>query len=249
MARDIVALMGALGWERFFFAGHDRGARVAYRLALDAPQRVAAVATLDIIPTLETWETMDYRRAYGAYHWQFLAQPAPLPERLIGSDPAWYCAGNRRLVEDRGAADEGRSTAYCTAFARPGAVHAACEIIARATPATGSRSRRSRRRTAHRDAAVGPVGRRRVRSALCALPRGVGTLGARSHHATTALRALLNGRTSWRNGGRRCARSSTRAATSYATTRREATSPCAGRGARNRCFRKTAAPARACRRW
>ena len=54
MARDIVALMSALGWERFFLAGHDRGARVAYRLALDAPQRVAALATLDIIPTSKT---------------------------------------------------------------------------------------------------------------------------------------------------------------------------------------------------
>jgi pimeloyl-ACP methyl ester carboxylesterase len=92
MARDIVALMAALGYERFFLAGHDRGGRVAYRLALDAPERVAAIATLDIVPTLENWEAMDYRRAYSAYHWQFLAQPEPLPERLIGSDPEWYCA-------------------------------------------------------------------------------------------------------------------------------------------------------------
>ena len=91
MAGDIVRLMSALGYERFFLAGHDRGGRVAYRLALDAPERVAALATLDIIPTLENWEAMDFRRAYGAYHWQFLAQPEPLPERLIGSDPEWYC--------------------------------------------------------------------------------------------------------------------------------------------------------------
>ncbi|MGA2394220.1 MAG: alpha/beta hydrolase [Candidatus Lustribacter sp.] len=128
MARDIVALMAALGWERFFLAGHDRGARVAYRLALDAPERVAALATLDIIPTIENWEAMDYHRAYGAYHWQFLAQPEPLPERLIGSDPRWYCAQQiGAWFEDRNASDAQALEAYCTAFARPGAVHAACE--------------------------------------------------------------------------------------------------------------------------
>jgi haloacetate dehalogenase len=128
MARDIVALMSALGYERFFLAGHDRGARVAYRLALDAPERVAALATLDIIPTLENWEAMDYRRAFGAYHWQFLAQPAPLPERLIGSDPAWYCAQQiGSWSGERNAGDDDALAAYCRAFARPGAVHAACE--------------------------------------------------------------------------------------------------------------------------
>jgi haloacetate dehalogenase len=128
MARDIAGLMTALGYDRFFLAGHDRGGRVAYRLALDLPERIAALATLDIIPTLENWEAMDYRRAYGAYHWQFLAQPEPLPERLIGSDPEWYC---RQQIgawqQDRNASDEAALDAYCKAFARPGAVHAACE--------------------------------------------------------------------------------------------------------------------------
>jgi haloacetate dehalogenase len=128
MARDIIALMSALGYERFFLAGHDRGARVAYRLALDAPERVAALATLDIIPTLENWEAMDFRRAYGAYHWQFLAQPEPLPERLIGSDPQWYCRQQiGAWLEDHNATDEAALDAYCAAFARAGAVHAACE--------------------------------------------------------------------------------------------------------------------------
>src|SRR5665213_2460807 len=128
MARDIVALMAALGYDRFFLAGHDRGGRVAYRLALDSPERVAAIATLDIVPTLENWEAMDYRRAYGAYHWQFLAQPEPLPERLIGSDPEWYCAQQiGAWLEDRTATDEAALDAYCKAFAQPGAVHAACE--------------------------------------------------------------------------------------------------------------------------
>jgi len=128
MARDVVALMAGLGYDRFFLAGHDRGGRVAYRLALDAPERIAAIATLDIVPTIENWEAMDYRRAYGAYHWQCLAQPAPLPERLIGSDPEWYCAQQiGAWLEDRSATDDAALAAYCKAFARPGAVHAACE--------------------------------------------------------------------------------------------------------------------------
>ena len=128
MARDILALMTRLGHERFFLAGHDRGGRVAYRLALDAPERVAAVAVLDIIPTIENWEAMDYRRAYGAYHWQFLAQPEPLPEKLIGSDPAWYCRQQiGAWLEDQTATDRDAMQAYCDAFSRPGAVHAACE--------------------------------------------------------------------------------------------------------------------------
>ena len=128
MARDVIALMQKLGYERFFLAGHDRGGRVAYRLALDAPERVAALATLDIIPTIDNWEAMDYKRAYGAYHWPFLAQPAPLPERLIGSDPEWYCAQQiGAWLEDPTAADDAALDAYCKAFARPGAVHAACE--------------------------------------------------------------------------------------------------------------------------
>jgi haloacetate dehalogenase len=128
MARDIIAIMTQLGYERFFLAGHDRGGRVAYRLALDAPERVAALVTLDIIPTLENWEAMDYRSAITQYHWPFLAQPEPVPERLIGSDPRWYCRQQiQSWLEDADAIDDAILDAYSEAFARPGAVHAACE--------------------------------------------------------------------------------------------------------------------------
>ena len=85
MALDIVELMASLGFDRFRYAGHDRGARVGYRLALDHPERVERMALLDIMPTLETFEAMDYRAALGAFHWLFLAQPHPLPETLIES--------------------------------------------------------------------------------------------------------------------------------------------------------------------
>ena len=82
--------MEELGHVRFAAVGHDRGARVAYRLALDHPGRVERLAVLDIMPTLTMWESMNAKRAMQVYHWTFLAQPAPMPERLIGADPvAW----------------------------------------------------------------------------------------------------------------------------------------------------------------
>jgi len=90
MARDQVELMRALGHERFFLAGHDRGARVAHRLAVDHPAQVAKIAVLDIAPTLAMYEhtTEAFARAY--WHWFFLILPAHLPERMIGADAKLY---------------------------------------------------------------------------------------------------------------------------------------------------------------
>jgi haloacetate dehalogenase len=91
MAVDQVEAMAALGFERFAVAGHDRGGRVAYRMALDHPDRVERLAVLDIVPTGDVWRHADRRFARGYWHWAFLSQPAPLPERLIGADPdAWF---------------------------------------------------------------------------------------------------------------------------------------------------------------
>ncbi|USQ79179.1 alpha/beta hydrolase [Ornithinimicrobium faecis] len=91
MAADVVALADELGLERFHVIGHDRGARVAHRLALDAPDRVRSVALLDILPTLDVWRQMDDRElALKYFHWTFLAQPGGLPQRLIGADPQGY---------------------------------------------------------------------------------------------------------------------------------------------------------------
>jgi haloacetate dehalogenase len=91
MARDMVAVMRHFGFERFAVAGHDRGGRVAYRLALDHPNSVARLTVLDIIPTGDAWRRADYDFGMRYFHWFFLAQPAPLPERLIGADPeAFY---------------------------------------------------------------------------------------------------------------------------------------------------------------
>ncbi len=90
MAEDMVSVMAACGHERFFLAGHDRGARVAYRLTLDHPERVLRLASIDTVPTLDTWELTDREFALEVFHWPFLAQPAPLPERLIGNDPDFF---------------------------------------------------------------------------------------------------------------------------------------------------------------
>jgi haloacetate dehalogenase len=90
MAEDCLALMRALGHDRFAVAGHDRGGRVAYRLALDHPEAVSALIPIDILPTAEVWRRTTAESMLKSYHWAFLAQPAPMPETLIGKDPVYY---------------------------------------------------------------------------------------------------------------------------------------------------------------
>jgi haloacetate dehalogenase len=92
MAADVAALMSSLGHDRFAVVGHDRGGRVAYRMALDHPGRVERLCTLDIIPTVEQFELLasSRRTAVFSFHWYFLASPPPLPEALIGAEPALY---------------------------------------------------------------------------------------------------------------------------------------------------------------
>ncbi|MDG3041034.1 alpha/beta fold hydrolase [Roseicyclus marinus] len=92
MAQDVVGLMEALGLGRAHVIGHDRGARVAYRMALDHPGRVDRLGIVEIVPTADFWAAWSAELALKAYHWTFLAQPAPLPENLIGADGAGYVA-------------------------------------------------------------------------------------------------------------------------------------------------------------
>lgn len=90
LARDQVAVMQELGFDRFYLAGHDRGARVAHRLALDYPDRVKKLALLDISPTKKMYESTDREFAQAYYHWFFLIQARPLPERLIEANARFY---------------------------------------------------------------------------------------------------------------------------------------------------------------
>jgi haloacetate dehalogenase len=83
MAQDMVLVMERLGFPRFGIAGHDRGGRVAYRMALDHPARVDRIAVLDILPTATAWDLADARFALAYWPWSLLAQPAPLPERIL----------------------------------------------------------------------------------------------------------------------------------------------------------------------
>lgn len=91
MAKDLVAVMAHFGYERFRVGSHDRGARVAHRLALDHPERVEKLAVLDIVPTIEHFERANMEFAMGYYHWFWFAQPHPIPEAVIGAAPeAWF---------------------------------------------------------------------------------------------------------------------------------------------------------------
>jgi haloacetate dehalogenase len=129
MALDLVEVMETLGFTRFAVVGHDRGARVAYRLALDHPARTTALCSLDVVPTSETWwDRIDMTRALGGFHWQLLAQPEPLPERLISADPDFFMEWLLRAWAAPGftfAPDA--LSAYREAFRDPAVVHATCE--------------------------------------------------------------------------------------------------------------------------
>ncbi len=128
-AKDMVEMMAALGHERFMLAGHDRGGRVAHRLALDHPERLDRVAVLDIVPTRTIFRATDQAIATGYYHWFFLIQPYDLPERLIGNDPIFYL--HKKLASWSGAGLDAYApealAEYERCFADPAVIHASCE--------------------------------------------------------------------------------------------------------------------------
>jgi haloacetate dehalogenase len=122
MARDQVRVMEALGFERFSVAGHDRGARVTYRMALDHPDRVERAAVLDIIPTADMYARTNMRSALGMWHWFFLPQPYDLPERLLAGDPeGFYYRGRESLFAAEALAE------YQAALRDPAVIHTVCE--------------------------------------------------------------------------------------------------------------------------
>lgn len=128
MAEDQRELMRSLGFDAFEVVGHDRGARVAHRLALDHPEAVRRIAVLDVVPTLHMFEHVDRAMASSYFHWFFLAQPAGLPERLIGADPeAWLASRfSGRCVGRETPIDRQRFAEYLAAFATPETIAATC---------------------------------------------------------------------------------------------------------------------------
>ncbi|MBV8103986.1 MAG: alpha/beta hydrolase [Hyphomicrobiales bacterium] len=167
MARELVAVMQQLGFPRFAVAGHDRGGRVAYRMALDHPDRVERLAVLDILPTGEMWDRADAKFAGAFWPWSLLAQPEPLPERLLLAAPdaviddalgGWGSPSSIFGAEVR--------TGYIEALKSPAHVHAICEEYR----AAATRDREDD--TADRRAG------RRIECPLLALWSGRGPLGS-----------------------------------------------------------------------
>ena len=122
MARDQVEVMRQLGFERFFLAGHDRGARCSYRLALDHPERVEKLAVLDIIPTLESFRRADMQFGLDYWHWFFLAQPADFPERAISRAPDVFFGRRPTSFFDPEAQAD-----YWRCYQNPDTIRAICE--------------------------------------------------------------------------------------------------------------------------
>ena len=129
MALDMAEVMDTLGVANFYVCGHDRGARVAHRLALDHPQRVLQLCVIDIAPTLDMYAATDFEFAKAYDHWFHLIQPAPLPELMIGGNPLAYLhaklggwgSNNMDYIEPLALAD------YERCFVLPETIHAMCE--------------------------------------------------------------------------------------------------------------------------
>lgn len=129
MAQDMVDVMDQLGCSSFFLCGHDRGGRVAARLALDHPEKVKKLCVIDIAPTLDMYDAtnMEFARAY--YHWFHLIQPWPLPENMIGADPRTYLHAKLGGWGSKGLdyIEPQALTEYERCFCTPEAIHGACE--------------------------------------------------------------------------------------------------------------------------
>lgn len=128
MARDMIELMQKLGHSRFQGIAHDRGARVAHRLAIDYPEHAQRFALLDIVPTIEHFERADMAFALGYYHWFWFAQPHPFPETLINAAPeAWFRAHTSREPKDDDFFDKDALADYLRFVRDPAMIHGMCE--------------------------------------------------------------------------------------------------------------------------
>ena len=130
LGNDLLELMAALGLDQFAVAGHDRGGRIAYRMALDHPDVVTAGAAFDVVPTGEVWARADAQMALTYWHWAFLAQPAPLPEDLISSNPSSFFDHHVRALGLGRRADrytDELMRTYREILDDPAVVHGICE--------------------------------------------------------------------------------------------------------------------------
>lgn len=125
--QDQLEVMSTLGHRSFHVVGHDRGARVGHRMALDAPERVRSFTTLDVAPSQAAFEAMDSSLAFAWFHWHLMRQPEPFPETLIGGNPKFYLD----FLLERWTAVEGAITGeayaeYLRCFSNPDTIRASC---------------------------------------------------------------------------------------------------------------------------
>lgn len=128
IATEQVKVMETLGFKEFYVAGHDRGARVTHRMALDYPERVKKAALLDIVPTSTMYASTDKEVATAYYHWFFLIQPFDLPETLIGANPEYYL--RKKIAQwsrNPNSFSEEALSEYLRCFCQPATIHATCE--------------------------------------------------------------------------------------------------------------------------
>ena len=126
-AADLLEVMTALGHESFHVVGHDRGARVGHRMALDAPERVLSFTTLDVVPSQAAFEAMDSSLAFAWFHWHLMRQPEPLPETLIGGNAKFYLDFLlERWTAVEGAITEEAYAEYLRCFSDPETIRASC---------------------------------------------------------------------------------------------------------------------------
>lgn len=127
LALDQIETMAALGFERFAVAGHDRGARVAHRLARDHGEQIVRIALLDIVPTLYRFETIDQKSATQSWHWFFLIQPGGLPERLLGAEPEFFLRHQfAGLLREQARLEPEVFAEYLRCFRNPETIRATC---------------------------------------------------------------------------------------------------------------------------
>jgi haloacetate dehalogenase len=127
LALDQIETMAALGFERFAVAGHDRGARVAHRLARDHGEQIVRIALLDIVPTLYRFETIDQKSATQSWHWFFLIQPDGLPELLLSAEPEFFLRHQfAGLLREPAKLEPEAFTEYLRCFRNPETIRATC---------------------------------------------------------------------------------------------------------------------------
>jgi len=145
MAKDMIAVMRHFGHDRFLLAGHDRGARVSHRLAIDFPDAVEKLAVLDIVPTIEHFERADMKFGLGYYHWFWFAQPHPFPENLINAAPAlWFRHHTTRGIPADTLFQPEAMADYLEANAKPETVIGMCEDYRASTTIDLEHDRESR---------------------------------------------------------------------------------------------------------